>query len=81
MSKWKLYFLIPFIPFIVFGTQFAQKSTNVIAILVYMEGVALMNLTHLLVLVLMAILGLGVKQVSYEVESNYMPTYKNTLFE
>ena len=59
-------FLVIYIPLIVFGTQFAQIPTIVYLIRVWMEEVALMELTTLRVPVLLATKGIRVTQVSYK---------------
>ena len=41
--KRRIIFVVPFIPFIVFETQFAQISTNVIPVHVLMEKSVLME--------------------------------------
>ena len=58
-------FLVICIPLIVFGTQFAQILTIVHLIRVWMEEVALMELTTLRVPVLLATKEIRVTQVSY----------------
>ena len=69
--KRRILFLVPFIPFIVFETQFAQISTNVNPVRVLMEKSVLMEWTCILVPVLLALLLLIAQQVCYKVQSDY----------
>ena len=69
--KRRIIFLVPFIPFIVFKTQFAQISTNVIPVHVLMEKSVLMEWTCILVPVLLALLFLIAQQVSFKVQTDY----------
>ena len=66
-------FLVACIPFTVFGTQFAQISTNVLPLRVWLMKIVLMEWTCILVPALLVMLGLRA-QVSYQIKADYMPT-------
>ena len=63
-------FLVACIPFTFFVTQFAQISTNVLPIRVWLMKIVLMDWTCMLVPALLVLLGLRA-QVSYQVKADY----------
>ena len=71
--KREIPFLVACIPFTVFGTQFAQISTNVLPIRVWLMKIVPMDWTCILVPALLVLLGLRA-QVSYQVKADYIQT-------
>ena len=71
--KREIPFLVACIQFTVFGTQFAQISTNVLPIRVWLMKIVLMDWTCILVPALLVLLGLRA-QVSYQVKADYIQT-------